>query len=223
MAVKVYGPHCASTKRVLVCLVEKEVEFEVVPVDVTKGEQKDPEYLKLQHDFKLRLRSWRWLRYGKSENLNSSESRAIMRYYAEKYRSQGVELLGKTIEERGLVEQWLEVEAHNFHPQAYNLCLHGLFGSLFGVTPDPKVIEESEAKLVQVLNIYEERLSKTKYLAGDFFSIADISHLPFLDYVVNNMGKKYLLEERKHVGAWWDDISSRPSWNKVLQLYRAPI
>ena len=153
----------------------------------------------------------------------SAESRAIIRYYAEKYRSQGAELLGKTIEERGLVEQWLEVEAHNFHPPAYNLCLHGLFGSLFGVTPDPKVIEESEAKLVQVLNIYEERLSKTKYLAGDFFSIADISHLPFLDYVVNNMEKKYLLKERKHVGAWWDDISSRPSWNKVLQLYRAPI
>ena len=48
MVVKVYGPHCASTKRVLVCLVEKEVEFDVVPVDVTKGEQKDPEYLKLQ-------------------------------------------------------------------------------------------------------------------------------------------------------------------------------
>ncbi|KAH1211544.1 Glutathione S-transferase F9 [Glycine max] len=215
MAVKVYGPHCASTKRVLVCLVEKEVEFEVVPVDVTKGEQKDPEYLKLQ--------PFGVVPVIKDGDYTLYESRAIMRYYAEKYRSQGVELLGKTIEERGLVEQWLEVEAHNFHPQAYNLCLHGLFGSLFGVTPDPKVIEESEAKLVQVLNIYEERLSKTKYLAGDFFSIADISHLPFLDYVVNNMGKKYLLEERKHVGAWWDDISSRPSWNKVLQLYRAPI
>nr|XP_004488878.2 glutathione S-transferase F10-like [Cicer arietinum] len=57
----------------------------------------------------------------------SIESRAIMRYYAEKYRSQGVELLGKTIEERGLVEQWLEVEAQNYNPPAYNLALHGLF------------------------------------------------------------------------------------------------
>ena len=48
MVVKVYGPHCASTKRVLVCLLEKEVEFEVIPVDLTKGEQKNPEFLKLQ-------------------------------------------------------------------------------------------------------------------------------------------------------------------------------
>lgn len=48
MVVKVYGPHCASAKRVLVCLVEKEIEFEVVPINVLKGEHKDPEYLKLQ-------------------------------------------------------------------------------------------------------------------------------------------------------------------------------
>jgi glutathione S-transferase len=152
-----------------------------------------------------------------------AESRAIMRYYAEKYRSQGVELLGKTIEEKGLVEQWLEVEAHNFNPPAYNLIIHGLFPSLLvDGTPDPKVIEESEAKLVKVLNIYEERLSKSKYLAGDFFSLADISHLPFTDYIVNNMGKDYLIKERKNVSAWWDDISSRPSWNKILELYRPP-
>jgi len=64
------------------------------------------------------------------------------------------------------------------------------------------VIEESEAKLVRVLNIYEERLSKTKYLAGDFFSLADMSHLPFLEYNVNKLEKAYLIKERKHVTAW---------------------
>ena len=48
MVVKVYGPSCASTKRVLVCLVEKEIEFEDIPVDIFKVEQKNPEFLKLQ-------------------------------------------------------------------------------------------------------------------------------------------------------------------------------
>jgi len=50
---------------------------------------------------------------------NIAESRAILRHYAEKYKNQGTDLLGKTIEERGLVEQWLEVEAHNFNPPIY--------------------------------------------------------------------------------------------------------
>ncbi|XP_061342809.1 glutathione S-transferase F9-like [Gastrolobium bilobum] len=215
MVVKLYGPHCAASKRALVCLIEKEIEFEVVPVDVSKGEQRDPEYLKLQ--------PFGVVPVIQDGDYTLYESRAIMRYYAEKYRSQGVELLGKTIEERGLVEQWLEVEAHNFHPPAYNLAIHVLFASMLGMTPDPKVIEESEANLRKVLNIYEERLSKNKYLAGDFFSLADISHLPFMDYIVNNMKKEYLIKERKNVSAWWDDISNRPSWKRILQLYRAPI
>ncbi|XVF71230.1 hypothetical protein PTKIN_Ptkin12aG0019500 [Pterospermum kingtungense] len=48
MVVKVYGPAYGSPKRVLVRLIEKEVEFEIVPIDLLKGEHKDPDYLKLQ-------------------------------------------------------------------------------------------------------------------------------------------------------------------------------
>ncbi|KAI4305951.1 hypothetical protein L6164_029276 [Bauhinia variegata] len=215
MVVKVYGPLCAATKRVLVCLIEKEVEFETVHVDITKGEQKSPEYLKLQ--------PFGVLPVIQDGDYTLYESRAIMRYYAEKYKSQGVELLGKTIEERGLVEEWLDVEATNFHPPIYNLAIQLMFSPMVGITPNPKLIEESEAKLESVLNIYEERLSKSKYLAGDFFSLADISHLPFLDYLVNYMGKEYMVKDRKHVSAWWGDISSKPSWKKVIQLYKPPI
>ncbi|PPR83201.1 hypothetical protein GOBAR_AA37514 [Gossypium barbadense] len=117
-----------------------------------------------------------------------AESRAIIRYYAEKYKSQGTDLLGKIVEERGQVEIWLEVEAHNFNPPIYALTLH-------------------------------ERLSKNKYLAGDFFSLADLSHLPFTQYLVGQMGREYMITSRKHVSAWWDDISSRPSWQKPDTLY----
>ncbi|KAI9091091.1 hypothetical protein K1719_028361 [Acacia pycnantha] len=64
------------------------------------------------------------------------ESRAIIRYYAEKYKSQGTDLLGKTIEDRGLVEQWLEVEAQHFHPPIYNLG----YGTLYLVIAFPVII-----------------------------------------------------------------------------------
>ncbi|OIW02836.1 hypothetical protein TanjilG_29612 [Lupinus angustifolius] len=214
MVVKVYGPMCACAKRVMVCLTEKEVEFETIPIDVFKGKHKDPEYLKLQ--------PFGVIPVIQDGDYTLYESRAIMRYYSEKYRSQGVELLGKTIEERGIVEQWLEVEAQNFHSHAYNLSIHLLFAKPFGITPDLKLIEESEAKLEKVLNIYEERLSKNKYLAGDFFSLADMSHLPFTDYIVNTE-KGYLIRDRKHVSAWWNDISNRPSWKKVVEMDKAPI
>lgn len=152
-------------------------------------------------------------------SLPVSESRAILRYYAEKYRSQGTELLGKTIEERGQVEQWLEVEANNFHPPIYNLTIHLLFASKLGITPNENLIKESEEKLGKVLDVYEDRLSKSKYLAGDFFSLADLSHLPFMQYLVGPMEKENMVKERKNVSVWWDDISSRPSWKKVLEQF----
>ncbi|CAN0914002.1 Glutathione S-transferase F9 [Linum grandiflorum] len=210
MVVKVYGPAYASPKRVIVCLVEKGIDFETVPVDLVKGEHMNPDYLKLQPFGALPV-----IQDG---DYTLYESRAIIRYYAEKYRSQGTDLLGKTIEERGMVEQWLEVEAHNFHPHVYNLTLHVMFASVLGFEADEKLIKESEEKLAKVLDVYEERLSKSKYLAGDFFSLADLSHLPFTQYLVGPIGKEYMVKSRKHVCAWWDDISSRPSWKKVLEM-----
>ena len=147
-----------------------------------------------------------------------TESRAILRYFAEKYKSQGTDLLGKTIEDQGLVNQWLEVEAQNYHPPVHNLVLHLMFSPNFGIVRDEQVIKESEEKLGKVLDIYEDRLSKSKYLAGDFFSLADLSHLPFTSYLVGPVGKEYMIKDRKHVSAWWDDISSRPSWLKTLEI-----
>ncbi|KAB2017062.1 hypothetical protein ES319_D08G134700v1 [Gossypium barbadense] len=97
-----------------------------------------------------------------------------------------------------------------------------MFASKMGFPPDENLIKESEEKIGKVLDIYEERLSKNKYLAGDFFSLADLSHLSFTQSLVGQMGKEYMTTNRKHVSAWWDDISSRLSWQKVLQLY-APL
>jgi glutathione S-transferase len=211
MVVKVYGPGYASAKRVIACLIEKEIEFETIPIDLLKAEHKHPQFLQLQ--------PFGVVPVIQDGDYTLFESRAIIRYYAEKYKSQGTDLLGKTIEERGVVEQWLEVEAHNFHPPIYNLVLHILFSSKFGFPADQNVIQESEEKLGKVLDIYEERLSKSKYLGGDFFSIADLSHLPFTQYLVGEMGKDYMIKTRKNVSKWWDDISNRSSWRKVLETF----
>ncbi|KAL5731584.1 glutathione transferase [Ranunculus cassubicifolius] len=211
MVVKVHGPAFASAvRRVIACLIEKDVEYEIIPVDMLNGEQKQPEYLKLQ-PFGI-------IPVIEDGDFVLYESRAIIRYYAEKYKSQGTDLLGKTIEERGMVEQWLEVEGQNYQEPIYNLVLHLIFHPKLGLPIDTKLVEESEVKLGKVLDIYEDRLSKSKYLAGDFYSLADLSHLPFTHYLVNDMGKDYMIRDRKHVSAWWDDITSRPAWKKVLQL-----
>ena len=46
---KVYGPPLSTAvSRVLACLLEKHVRFQVINVDLLKREHKSPQYIKLQ-------------------------------------------------------------------------------------------------------------------------------------------------------------------------------
>jgi len=48
-SVKVYGPPLSTAvSRVLACLLEKDVPFQLLPVNMAKGEHKKPDYLKIQ-------------------------------------------------------------------------------------------------------------------------------------------------------------------------------
>ncbi|CAN1258018.1 Glutathione S-transferase F11 [Linum perenne] len=136
MVVKVYGPlKAACPQRVMVCLLEKEVEFEVIPIDLDSGHQKLPDYVSKQP---------------------------------------------------------------------------------FGQVP---YIEDGDVKLFgKVLDVYERRLSESKYLAGEKFTLADLSNLPGLRYLTNEAGMGHLVRDRKKVNAWWEDISGRPAWKKLMAM-----
>ncbi|KAB2073440.1 Glutathione S-transferase F12 -like protein [Gossypium arboreum] len=211
MVVKVYGPiKAACPQRVLACLLEKEVEFQIVDVDLEAGDHKKPDFLLRQPfgqvpaiedgDFKL------------------FESRAIIRYYAAKYEKQGTNLLGNSLEERAMVDQWLEVEAHNFNDLAYTLVFQLLILPRMGKQGDTALVLSCQQKLEKVLDIYEQRLSTTAYLAGDSFTLADLSHLPALRYLVDDVGMWHMVSQRKHVNAWWETISNRAAWKKLMKL-----
>ncbi|CAK9160768.1 unnamed protein product [Ilex paraguariensis] len=211
MVVKVYGPVMAACpQRVMVCLVEMGVDFELIHVDLESGEHKRPEFLLRQpfgqvpaiEDGEFRL----------------FESRAIIRYYAAKYASNGPNLLGTTLEERALVDQWLEVEAHNFNDLVYAVVLQLVVLPRMGENSNMAVVHNCQKKLEKVLDVYEQRLSKSSYLAGDSFTLADLSHLPGIRYVMNEAGLGHLVTERKNVNSWWINISNRPSWKKVMKL-----
>lgn len=147
-----------------------------------------------------------------------AESRAIIRYYATKYAERGSELLGKTLEERALVEQWLEVEAHNFNNLCFTIMFQRVILPRMGNVGNLTLADKSEKDLGKVLDVYESRLSESAYLAGDFFSLADLSHLPGLGHLIEEAKLGHLVTERKNVCAWWQKISSRPAWMKLKDL-----
>lgn len=203
---KLYGlPMSPNVVRVATVLNEKGLEFQVVPVDVTTGAHKQPEFLALNP-------------FGQIPALEDGdevlyESRAINRYIATKYKSEGADLL-PTVPSAKL-EVWLEVESHHFYPNASPLVYNLLVKPLLGGAPDPVVVDKHAHQLAKVLDIYEDHLAKNKYLAGDEFTLADANHMSYLLYL-SKTPKAGLVAERPHVKAWWEDIAARPAFKKTV-------
>ena len=106
-----------------------------------------------------------------------------------------------------------------FDPPSSTLVFQLAFATPLGLHPDQSLIERNEKKLANVLDIYERRLEENEYLAGDEFTLADLSHLPNAHNLVTKTqrGRK-LFTSRKNVERWWKAISARPSWKQVVQI-----
>lgn len=117
-----------------------------------------------------------------------------------------------------MVDQWQEVEAHNFNDLVYNLVLQLVILPQMGERGNLALVNACEQKLEKVLDVYEERLSNSKYLAGSAFTLADLSHLPGIRYLIDEAKMGHLVTQRKNVNAWWIDISSRPAWKKLMKI-----
>uniref|UniRef100_A0A0E0CUS6 glutathione transferase n=1 Tax=Oryza meridionalis TaxID=40149 RepID=A0A0E0CUS6_9ORYZ len=213
--VTVYGPMISpAVARVAACLLEKDVPFQVEPVDMSKGEHKSPSFLKLQP-------------FGQVPAFKDSlttvfESRAICRYICDQYADSGNKTLMGRKEDgavgRAAIEKWIEAEGQSFNPPSLAMAFQLAFVPFMGRATDMAVVEQNEAKLVKVLDVYEQWLGENQYFAGDEFSLADLVHMPNTDLLVRKTNKAGLFTERKNLARWWDEVSARPSWKKVVEL-----
>jgi glutathione S-transferase len=212
MTLIVHGaPYSTCTQRILTTLEELNVtDYKLEFVDLSKGAHKSPDFLKLQPFGQVPV-----LQDG---DIAIFESRAIVRYLSEKYAGQGTLLLGKTVKDKALVSQWLEVESQNYNPAASQIVLEKVFKPMMGAPCDEVAVAALTPKLEKTLDVYEAHLAKSKFLAGDFFSLADLSHLPYTNMLMYAAGKGDLITSRPHVSAWWSAISQRPSFQKVLAM-----
>ncbi|XP_058200152.1 glutathione S-transferase-like [Rhododendron vialii] len=206
---KVHGDVLSiATQRVLACLYEKELDFELVPVDIRTGAHKKQPFISLNPFGQVPA--------FEEGDMTLFESRAINLHIAHAYKDKGTQLIydGKKM---AIASVWMDVEAHQFDPAATKLGFELVIKPMIGGTADAAAVHENEAKLVQVLDIYEVRLAQSKYLGGDDFTLVDLHHLPCIHRLMGSQVKK-LFDSRPHVSAWCADILARPAWLKVLAM-----
>jgi len=206
MVLKLYGhPLSTCTRRVALVCKEKGIPYELHVVDLAKGEQKNPTYTKIQ--------PFGQVPYIDDDGFILFESRAIGRYLAKKYASQGPPLIPTDLQGEALFEQAASIEQANFDPYASGLAYEKVFKVRRGLQTDEKRVEELTATLNGKLDGYEEILSKQKYLAGDEVTLADLFHLPYGSML--GMMKFDVIEKRPNVSRWFNELSSRPAWLAV--------
>ncbi|XP_037467478.1 glutathione S-transferase 1-like [Triticum dicoccoides] len=191
------------------------VAFETDPelladaLDIQKADSSP--YAAIIEDIKFQLKLWfsKW----------HVESRAISRYVLRKGAS---DLLREgSLAESATVDAWLDAESHNFDRAMSVITFQCFVVPMFmGETTDHKIVEENLEKLKVALGVYEERLSRSRYLAGDFISLADLSHCPMAHYLLASPCAS-VLDAYPRMKAWVDGMMDRPSVEKVMELMDA--
>ncbi|WIG95408.1 glutathione binding-like protein [Myxococcus sp. SDU36] len=204
---KVYGhPMSTATRMVLATLAEKGQEAELVLVDLTKGEQKSLGHVE-RHPFGVIPA------FEDSDGFRLYESRAIIRYLDRKLP--GAALTPSDVQAYARMEQYISVEQCYFTPNAMKVIWERLFkGMLGGGAPDQARIDEGLQGVERVFGIIEPVLGKQPYLAGDGFSLAEVTWMPYMEFLVAAGGGE-LVGKHPNVAAWWERVRSRASWKKV--------
>jgi glutathione S-transferase len=181
---------------VRVVLLEKGLEFERVTIDLSKREQKSPEYLKI-HPFGT-------VPALDDEGFIVYDSTIINEYLEDEYPYPP--LMPKDSEGRARARMMEDLRDGHFNPAAGQLNRELRKPE---AERDPKVIEHAHAKITECFDRIEKELEGREYLAGPF-SLADIAFIPNIDTLERiqiQVDPKY-----KNIHAWIARLKARPSF-----------
>ncbi|HAG72982.1 MAG TPA: glutathione S-transferase [Gammaproteobacteria bacterium] len=195
-----------NPRKVRIFLAEKGLDYDLVQVDMAKGEHKSPEFLKKNPSGKvpvLELDDGRFL----------SESIAICRYLEAVYPEPN--LFGKDAYELGHIEMRNRVMETELWPQIGVSWVNGPIVAKMGIYK--QIPEAKEVSDVNVNNYYE-RLDKefahSEYVAGVRFTIADITLITAIDFARTSVGLKPD-ESLTNLWRWHALVSSRDSVDEI--------
>jgi glutathione S-transferase len=195
--IKLYTfPASSNSRKVRMALIEKGLEFERINVDLSKREQKNPEYLKI-HPF------------GQVPALDDEgfilyDSTIINEYLEDEYPYPP--LMPKDSEGRARARMMEDLRDSHFNPACVQIFreLRKPEGER-----DQSVIEQFKAKITECFDRIEKELEGREYLAGSF-SLADIAFVPnidTLDRLQIQVDPKY-----RNILAWIARLKARPSF-----------
>jgi len=202
-AMKLYHFPSPNPQKVHLATLELGLECELVPVDLTKGEQRKPEFLALNPCGRVPVLT--------DGDITVSDSHAILAYLGDKTGK----LWPTSTAGRAGAFQWLFFLSAHVSPPVSDLAFNRIAAKLLGLTPDEGAIARGEQAMPAVIGILEGHLAKNKWMLGDDFSLVDCAYGP----VLNALEKaRFSYADFPRVQTYIDAFRSRPSWQATPRL-----
>tara|TARA_B100000287_G_scaffold41185_1_gene37388 strand:- start:69 stop:695 length:627 start_codon:yes stop_codon:yes gene_type:complete len=199
--IELFAADTPNGKKISIMLEEINYDYKVTIVNLSKDEQFNPDFRKISPFSKIPVIT------DHKKNISIFESGAILMYLAEQSNKFYNE------KERNIINQWLMAQM-------------GLIGPLIGQHHqfhhyNPGKSEFGEQRYFKITKrIYQdldERLSASKYLAGENYTIADIATWP---WIARHEWHDIGLKNFKSLSRWYEEISKREAVIKGYDLLK---
>ncbi|CAD6576389.1 MAG: hypothetical protein TREMPRED_001672 [Tremellales sp. Tagirdzhanova-0007] len=151
------------------------------------------------------------------------ESRAISKYVAAKIKSP---LFPTTqdLSAYSAFETACDFEHSDFDTYAFGIWFEVVFKKMKQLETDQAILASHKATLAKKLEGYERVLGKSRFVAGDNLTLADLFHLPYGQKALDVGGVPGLTDGTlPNVTRWWKEISALKSWTDRDQLLGASV
>jgi GST-like protein len=191
-------------QKIPIMLEECGLSYQVKPVNMLRGEQFRPSFLKINPNNKIPAIVDHEGPDGAPITL--FESGAILQYLAEKSRR----FLPRDRRARYVVLQWLNFQVANVGP------MFGQCGHFLGYAPRRirYAIDRYRNETLRLYGVMDRRLAEAPYLGGAY-SIADMATWP---WVRVRWLHEIELAQFPNVARWYHDIESRPAVQRAMSV-----
>ena len=192
-------------RKVSIMLEECGLPYNIHKIDIGKGDQFTPEFVAINPNSKIPAMVDSNGPDGKPITL--FESGAILVYLAQHYQ-------------KFLPPDWHQL----YHVFEWLMFQMGGVGPMFGQThhflraapePVPYAIDRYKKETNRLYGVMDNELAKRDYLAGNFYSIADIATYP---WVARYEWHKTDLNQFPNVKRWFEEIGKRPAVRRGMAV-----
>lgn len=188
-------------RKASIMLEEVELDYTVHSIDITKGEQFTPEFVAINPNSKIPAI------VDRDVDLTVFESGAILIYLAHKTGK----LLSSETKQRFRTIEWLMFQMGSVGP------MFGQYNHFnkFAAEKIPYAIARYKKETLRLYDVLNTQLSKTEYISGDDYSIADIAIYP---WIAAYPFMELSLEEHSDLKRWYETIQQRPAVDRGMNI-----